>query len=337
MRGAAAAACFAFACACAASPVARADASGPSDVEEAKKHYARGVALYEQGADEAALAALERAYQLAPNWKVLYELGVVEMALHDFTAALKYFRQYLDEGGDAVKGARKKEVVDYVAQLEQQIATIDLATDPGASVKLDDVDVGTAPLAKPLVVNPGHHKIAVSKDGRAAEPYTIIVSGGDHPRVEIALPAPTPPVTPPPASESPPPAPAPPPPPALETHEAPPPPSRADPFPPWLGWTVTGALAAGAVVTGLEALSANSSLTNAKGAPSTPEALSSLSSRAHGFALACDVTTGLAVVAAGTTLYFALRPQRPATAPATPAASVGVGVGVARIVVQARF
>ena len=112
-------------------PARAQQAPAPGDVEEARKHYARGVELYDQGADASALAELERAYQLAPNWKVLYELGVVELAVHDFAAALKYFEQYLDEGKDAVKGARKKEVVDDVARLRQQVATIELSRPPG--------------------------------------------------------------------------------------------------------------------------------------------------------------------------------------------------------------
>ena len=102
----------AIAAALASAPSAHAQAPSATDVEEARKHYARGVELYNQGADGAALAELERAYQLAPNWKVLYELGVVELNLHDFASALRHFEQYLDEGKDAVKGARRKEVTD---------------------------------------------------------------------------------------------------------------------------------------------------------------------------------------------------------------------------------
>jgi hypothetical protein len=316
---------------------ARADspAPPPGDLEEARKHYARGAALYEQGADASALAELERAYRLAPNWKLLYELGVVELALHDFAAALKYFEQYLEEGKAAVKAARRQEVEGDIAQLRAQVATLDLVTTEGAEIKLDDVPVGIAPLPKPLVVNPGHHTLGASKEGLTAETQAISVVEGDHPRIEL-------PIRPPPSPPPPPPAPTPPPPIAepapLPPAAVPAPPEGASPppSPRWIGWTVAGALAMGAVATGIEALSANSSLTQAKSGLTTPNTLSSLSSRARGFALASDVMTASAVVSAGVTLYFALRPA-PHARINPPAASASLGVGLGRVWVEGTF
>ena len=315
---------------------ARAQPQPPSaDLEEARKHYARGVQLYEQGADAAALAELERAYQLAPNWKVLYELGVVELAVHDFAAALGHFEQYLDEGKDDVKPTRRQEVTGQIAQLRQQVATIDLTAPPGAAIKLDDVAVATAPLAKPLVVNPGHHRLGATKDGLAAESRAISVAGGDHVRVDLVIAPPAPAPPPPPAviPEPPPSAPAPiAPPPSVQRESAPP---RPPPYPLWVGWIATGALASGAIVTGVEALNANSSLTRAKtGGPSTVGTLSDLSSRARGFALASDIMTGATVVVFGVTLYFALRPPSHA---AEPSASLGVRLALGRVSLEGTF
>ncbi len=305
---------------------ARADAPVAGDVEEARKQYARGVALYEQGADEAALAALERAYQLAPNWKVLYELGIVESAVHDFAASLKYFEQYLSEGGDALKPARKQEVSGYVTQLRQQVATIDVATVAGADIKVDDLVVATAPLAKPLVVNPGHHKLGASKDGVIAESRMVSLAGGDQVRVELDFgPAAAGPVSGP--EVAPPPEPAPAPPVDRDTHPLP-----AHPTPPpiWIGWVVAGVFAGAAIVTGVEALTTNDQLTDAKTrGPSTPGALGSLSSRARAFGLASDLSTTAAIVTGGITLYFALR-SRPSQPPppglATSSLRIGLGV-----------
>jgi hypothetical protein len=313
------------------------------DVEEARKHYARGVELYNQGADSAALAELERAYQLAPNWKVLYELGVVELAVHDFAAALRYFERYLDEGQDAVKGARRQEVTADIAQLRQEVATIEVATADGADIKLDDVTVATAPLAKPLLVNAGHHKLGASKDGRVAEARVLSVAGGDHTRVELAIPELAPPPT---LAPPPPPAPAPEPvspavlpplePPRVAREEVAAPRPR---MPLWIGGIATGVLATGAVVTGVVALGANSDLTHAKNdGPSSSGTLSNLSSRARAFALASDVMTGTAVVAAGVTLYFVLRsPSHAAGAAPSTSPGLSLGLGLARAELQGRF
>jgi hypothetical protein len=327
-----------------AAPARAQPAPTPGEVEEARKHYARGVELYEQHADTAALGELERAYELAPNWKVLYELAVVELALHDFAASLGHFEQYLDQGKEAVKGARREEVIARIAQLQQEVGTIDLVTAAGAELKVDDVDVGTAPLAKPLILNPGHHKLAASKDGVVAESRAISVAGGDRTRVELLIPAPVPaPVpSPSPAAVVPPPLPPSSLPGPAETLPAPrggreetSPPST--PYPPWLGFSATGLFASGAIVTGIEALSASSSLSRAKSdGPSTAATLGSLASRAHAFALASDILSGSALLVGGVTLYFTLRAPRTAPAPA-PAASASLAVGLGRVSIEASF
>lgn len=327
------------------------------DIEEARKHYARGVELYEQHADAAALAELDRAYQLAPNWKVLYELAVVELALHDFASSLSHFEQYLEEGKDGVKAARHEEVNDRIAQLRQQVGTIELVTAPGAEIRVDDVPIATAPLAKPLVLNPGHHKLGASKDGLVAESHIVSVAGGDHSRVELVIPAPAPSA--PPAQAAPPPdsrpVPAvdsayPNPPPAKE--ETPERPVRPFPYAPVLGFVGTGLLASGAIAMGVEALSANSNLSHAKSdGPTTPATLSALSSKAQGFALASDLFTGAAVVALGATLYFTFRPAHTspaggsragstrslATRAGTPGTSASLGIGPGRISIEGSF
>ena len=164
------------------------------------------------------------------------------------------------------------------------------------------------------------------------------MAGGDHTRVELVLPEPAPPPAPPaPPPVVPEPAPSPPPPltlpPPRDVREEPPAPRSRTPL--WIGAIATGALAAGAVVTGLEALSANDSLTRAKNdGPSTSSTLTGLSSRAHGFALASDVMTGAAVVAGGVTLVLVLRaPRRAASA----GLSVSLGLGPGRASLEGRF
>jgi hypothetical protein len=316
---------------------ARGEAPSPPDLEEARKHYARGLQLYDQGADDAALAEFERAYRLAPSWKLLYELGVVELQLGDLAACLRYLEQYLEEGRDAVPPLRRREVEDRISRLRGQVGTLEVVTEAGAEIRIDDAPVATAPLGKPLFVNSGHHKVTASKDGRSAEERMVSITGGDRARVELeirpreASPSPTPAATalPPVAPVAAPPV-APEPavpspifalPPRPEPRRGPPP-----PYPLWIGWSAAGALTVGAIITGVLALHENSNLSTAKSAgPSTPGTLGSLSSSAHAFALASDLMTGTAIVAGGLTLYFTVR----SSSAAAPSATVSVGVGPA--------
>jgi hypothetical protein len=98
----------------------------------------------------------------------------------------------------------------------------------------------------------------------------------------------------------------------------------------WLGWVATGALATGAVVSGLEALSANSDLSHAKSDGPTPgPQLDALSSKAHNWALASDLLSLATLGAAGTTLYFTLRSSAPPT--------VGIAVAPSGVALRGSF
>jgi hypothetical protein len=298
----------------------------PVEVDDARRHYARGVELYNQGADSAALAELERAYQLAPSWKILYDLALVELQLHDFAAALGHLERYLADGKDGVTPARRTEVEGRVAELRHAVAGVEVEVEAGARVTLDDVEVGVAPLPVALIVNPGRHRLGASKDGRYAEQRAFSVTGGDRLRLELTIPQA--------AALPPPPAPAP----ISDAQHAiaqpsptPPeaPPPRREPSPLWIGWVSAGVLVAGGAVTGLMAVSANSDLTHAKNdGPTDGARLDSLSTRAHHFALASDLLMGAGLLTGGVTLYFTLRAPRAVAAPAVAVRATPTGAAL---------
>jgi tetratricopeptide (TPR) repeat protein len=69
--------------------------TSPKDVAEARKHYEKARALYQQGSYREAIAELEAARDLDPNAKdLVFNLGVVHEKLADIDDALKYFRIY---------------------------------------------------------------------------------------------------------------------------------------------------------------------------------------------------------------------------------------------------
>jgi tetratricopeptide (TPR) repeat protein len=57
---------------------ARADAPLEPDTSEARMRFTRGVKLYHEGSYDAALAEFTKAYRLAPNYRVLYNLAQVQ-------------------------------------------------------------------------------------------------------------------------------------------------------------------------------------------------------------------------------------------------------------------
>jgi hypothetical protein len=296
---------------------------------EARTRYEKGKQLYGEGAFEAALAELQRSYELAPSYKILYNIALVQRARNDFAGALHAYEKYLSDGGKELAASRKQEVQKELDTLKSLVARADIKTNvPDADVSIDDVPAGKSPL-NAFVLNPGSHRISATKEGRQAAVKVIKVAGGDSVTVDLDLPEGSSPqptgtgagtVAPPPT----------------DTGTAPPPPtdtgtgtSQPPPLPPpsrgpvWLGWVVTGALAIGAGVTGGLAVSKAGSHTELRKQPGvTADQLDASRRDAKTLAVVTDVLIPCAVVAGALSLYFSVRTVEPAK---TGAASLRLG------------
>lgn len=283
--------------------------------EEASRRFKRGIELFGEGDYRAALIEFRRAYELAPNYNVLYNIGNVYFQLQDYANALVSFEKYLAEGGANIDPKRRADVDKDIEKLRTRVARVEIVTSVSdADVTIDDVPVGKSPFAKPLLVNPGRHRIVATKEGRTSASKTIEVASFDSERVTLDLAE----IAPKPAETGTVPT-------ALPTASAtptssatstgpvlpPPPPPKSVP---WAGWGVTGALAIGAIATGALALSKNGELADMRKPDSgaTKEQLNDASSSTATLALVSDIFTGAAVVAGAVTLYFTVRDPGPA-------------------------
>jgi len=159
----------------------------PALITEARKHYETGLQLTRDEAYEAALAEFERAYQLAPNFRILYNIGGIHRQLNDFAGALRALEQYLAEGGTSVPAARRGEVQKDVDVLRKRVGRVRVAVDlEGADVTVDDVPAGKSPLADPLVVNPGRRRIGVAKRDYLPATSVVTIVGGETITVELS-------------------------------------------------------------------------------------------------------------------------------------------------------
>jgi len=173
--------------------------SGVGDpVERARVHYERGLQLFNEENYDAALFEFERAYELAPSYKILYNMGRIQRQQNNYAAALRSYARYLKEGGTGIPPERKAEVEKEVAVLRPRTAEITVIVNiDGADVNSDDIPVCTAtiesscvgksPLASPIVVNPGRHKITGVKTGYASATSLVSVVGSDKITVKLEL------------------------------------------------------------------------------------------------------------------------------------------------------
>ena len=85
-------------------------AEPPAAASEAPAHFRRGVELYEEADFATALIEIKRAYELFPNYKVLYNIAQSHYQMQNYALALQNFERYLAEGGTSIAEERKNEV-----------------------------------------------------------------------------------------------------------------------------------------------------------------------------------------------------------------------------------
>ena len=274
--------------------------------EEAASRFKKGLDLFKEGDYQAALIELRRANELAPNYNVLYNIGQVYFQLQDYPNALRSLESYLQEGGKGIDTKRRVEVEKDIEKLRSRVANIEIAVNvPDAEVTIDEISAGKTPLPKSVLVGAGRHRIVVSKPDFGTVTRVVEIASAELQKVPIEL-LETKPV-----AAAPPPAAAPRPAPAITPPAPPPrrPPSRTLPT---IGWAVTGGLTAGAVVTGILALGASSSLkTERTSGTATRDDLEGAKSKTQTLALVTDILAGCAVVTGGLSLYLTLAPAAP--------------------------
>lgn len=146
-------------CICLCSSKAFAD-----DLMQAKKEFMEGQALFDASQYEEASAAFQRAFKLAPSWKLHYNIGQCETAAKNYGAALGHFEKFIIQGGDEIGAERSEEVLSEMKRLRQLVGTLRFLDVPdGSRLTIDGKDYGTFPLAASIRVVAGlEHNIEVS-------------------------------------------------------------------------------------------------------------------------------------------------------------------------------
>lgn len=281
------AACWVASYATAAEPP---ELSGPSVTisaaeQEARTRFKRALELADDGQPEAALEELKRAYELAPSYRLLYNIGVVYQSLKDATRSVDAYERYLAGGGADIPAERVTEVKQRIERLQERIGFLDVrVSHPGAEVAIDDLPVGSTPLKGKLRVNSGRRKLTVTLTGRAPAVRVVELAGGETKVVAVDL-----------SSGG-----------GDRTPVAPP-----KSVVPWVSWGITAALAGAATATGIVSLGKTGDYDTLEGTLGVSRAeLSSARSTARNFALATDILAGAAAIGVGVSIYFTIKPPK---------------------------
>lgn len=275
--------------------VAHADepAGASSDAEQ---HFARARQLYDEGDFALSLVEMRRAYELSPNYRVLYNIAQVNIQLFDYAAARVALEKYLQDGAAEIPAGRRAQAEADMKMLRDRTAYLQIVSVPQGDVSIDERPAGKAPFEEPLLVNAGQRKVVVTRPGYQAASRTVTLAGGDRtdlrfdltlvpeekPRQIIVVPKTT---------------------------------SEKNYTPAVIGWITTGALTVGAAVVGGLYLSQESEIERL----SNKELNVSQQTKADAEATATRLSVtadilGLAAVGAGlVSLYFTVRPPHSET------------------------
>jgi tetratricopeptide (TPR) repeat protein len=167
--------------------VSSAGAAGDA-MQDARARFRRGVQLYNEGSFEAALAEFNKAYQITPNYKILYNIAQTQFDLHDYVGASKNLEQYMKEGSREISEERRTAVNELNRKLVERIGEVEVTCNlDEAEIRVDDVAVGVSPLTAAVPVNAGPRRITAVKVGYPMVSQWVTVPGMEKKLVRLEI------------------------------------------------------------------------------------------------------------------------------------------------------
>jgi tetratricopeptide (TPR) repeat protein len=156
-----------------------------ADVEIARAHFRTAQQYYQRDRFLDAAREFEEAYRLSQKGEILYNIAKSYDGARDIVRARDYYWKYLmaiPESSD------RASVSHRVNELQTLIATVRLRVSPdGAQVSFDGQPVGTSPMKDAIEVNPGKHKLEVSREGWKTYSRELEVAAAARLEVEAKL------------------------------------------------------------------------------------------------------------------------------------------------------
>lgn len=155
---------------------------------EAKSEFDAARVLYEDGDYAGALVKYQHAFDLAGDPRLLWNMAACEKALRHYGKARALVQKYTTAAGPTMSDDDKKSAREFMDATATFVSTLVVdVNEPDAEIFLDDERVGVSPLAAPLQVDLGTHKVRVKKAGFVEVIVQRQVSGSDEIRLTVQL------------------------------------------------------------------------------------------------------------------------------------------------------
>lgn len=154
----------------------------------AREHFDRGVAAYDEKRFSDAAEEFESAYKLSRAFKILFNVGQVNVALGRPVEAVDAYDRYLKQGGATITAERRKEVQIEIEHQLARIGTLAIRTSPeGADVRIDGALVGKSPLPRAIRVGMGRHTVEAILAEHVPQVEEVEVPGRTEVEVDLLL------------------------------------------------------------------------------------------------------------------------------------------------------
>ena len=162
---------------------------GVENKEEAREAFKDGKALFNSGEFTEAADAFRKANEFYPNWKLYYNIGQSEAAAKRWGLCLEAFEKYLALGGDEIDPDRQREIQTEIDRLQRIVGFLKVKAQEGASIVVDGVNRGVAPVLRELPVAAStSHVVSVIFEGEVIAEQSFQVSGGRTTIIDLEQP-----------------------------------------------------------------------------------------------------------------------------------------------------
>jgi PEGA domain len=128
------------------------------------------------------------AYDLSKDPRLLFDMAVCERDLRAYARMQALLVRYEQEAGASLSPAAKADVDAALDVIRNLVGTVRLSsTEAGATVAVDGEPAGSTPLANPLLLDLGKHRLSVTKAGFDPVERAIEIAGGNEIAVSMTL------------------------------------------------------------------------------------------------------------------------------------------------------
>jgi hypothetical protein len=147
----------------------------------------------DKGDFAAAYTKLAQAYAESNDPRILFNMAICARGMHDYARMRTLLVRYTREGSASMTPGEKSQVDAALAAIPKMVGTLRLTvSEANATVDADGETVGTTPLDDRVYLNPGQHKLTVSKPGFQPVEQVVGVMAGSDMQLTVSLQAESP-------------------------------------------------------------------------------------------------------------------------------------------------